>query len=355
MSGEGSVYQRSGDGRWCAALSVPGKPRIVLYAKTKREVLEKRREAERRLEQGLPATDKAVTVEQLFDEWLESVRLRRSAGTLRYYKQIVANHILPEVGKWKVSALQPKDVDRLVAKAADAGLSSSTVGRVRSVLVSALKFGISRRYCSRNVTSETEGVPQAFKEGRTLTPEQARRLLDAFRTNERWGAAFTTMLGLGLRRGEVLRLQWRDIDLDRGSLTVRGQVKTRASVRTVDLPSFVLDALKAHRDKQVVRSLDGSDFVFPNTIGKSQSGSYFYEAFVKLATETLGERWHPHEARHTAASLMLASGVPLEVVSKVLGHSKVSVTASIYAHLLPGAYQQAAQRMDAMLTGEVRR
>ena len=350
MSGEGSVYQRKSDGRWVAVVRVPGQPSATLYAPTKTAVLAKRKDAERRLEQGLPATDKTVTVQVLCDEWLEAVRLRKSAGTLKAYRTVVNCRIVPHVGTWKVSALQPKDVDRLTALAADAGLSNSTVRQVRMVMQMLLRFGITRHYCSRNVAAETEPVPEEHREGRTLTPEQAKKLLAAFES-ERFGAAFTVMLGCGTRLQETLNLVWRDIDLERGSLTVHGKTKTRASIRTIDLPAFVLDALRAHRD---AHPGIGDALVFPNTVGKPQDPKLVYSHFVRCVTATLGEHWHPHELRHTAASLMLASGVPLEVVSKVLGHSTVSVTADVYSHFLPAAYQDAAVKMDAML-GEVSR
>ena len=145
-------------------------------------------------------------------------------------------------------------------------------------------------------------------------------------------------------------MRWSDVDLAHGALTVRdselGRTKTRASVRTIDLPGFVFDSLVSHRSRHPGI---GDTPVFPNTVGKPQDPQHFYAAFVKVATDALGEPWHPHEMRHTAASLMLAAGVPLEVVSKVLGHSKVSTTASTYAHLLPAAYQDAATKMDSMV------
>jgi integrase len=347
MSGEGSTYVRK-DGRWVSTIRIPGRPMVTLYAPTKTAVLEKRRVAEHRLEQGLPATDKSVTVDTLFEEWLASVRLRRSAGTLRYYTTVCKTHILPVVGGWTVSTLQPKDIDHLVSLAAEQGYSNSTVRRVRTVMVSVLKFAITRHYCSVNVAAMTETVPEEHKEGRTLSPEQARTLLAAFNEHERFGAAFSLMLGLGCRRSEVLNLRWTDVNLDpqHPSIVVHGHVKTKASIRTIDLPEFVRASLVSHRSRHPGIS---DALVFTNTLGRAQDPGKFYTEFVRTAQEALGEHINPHLMRHTAASLMLASGVTLEVVSRVLGHSKVATTADLYSHLLPAAYRDAAEKMNQMV------
>ncbi|MGO9582037.1 MAG: tyrosine-type recombinase/integrase [Acidimicrobiales bacterium] len=350
-SGEGSVYQRGhrdgkGDGRWVAALSVPGRPRVLLYGATKKQVLEKRKEAERRLAEGLPATDKVVTVNTLFSEWLASLQLRRSANTVRYYRSTANTHILPFIGEHKVNALKPQDIEKLIARAAERGYSNSVVRRIRIVMAAALKFGIKNRYCARNVAFDVDPVPEEHKEGRTLTPEQCKVLLAAFAAHERFGAAWTTMLGLGLRRQETLNLRWSDVDLERNSLTVHGKTKTRASVRSVDLPAFVHDALVEHRRRHPGV---GDAWLFPNTVGRQQDPGEFYNQFVKCADAALGEHINPHLCRHTAASLMLASGVPLQVVSKVLGHSSIAVTSDLYSHLLPAAFANAAAGMDEMV------
>jgi integrase len=267
---------------------------------------------------------------------------------VRYYRSTANTHILPFIGEHRVNALKPQDIEKLIAQAAERGYSNSVVRRIRIVMAAALKFGIKNRYCARNVALDVDPVPEEHREGRTLTPEQCKVLLAAFAQHERFGAAFTVLLGLGLRRQELLNLRWSDVDLERNSVTIHGRVKTRASVRTIDLPGFVHDALAAHRRQHPGV---GDALVFPNTVGRQQDPGEFWAQFVRCATAALGEHWTCHEMRHTAASLMLAAGTPLQVVSRVLGHSSIAVTSDLYSHLLPSAYADAAASMDEMVRG----
>jgi integrase len=210
-----------------------------------------------------------------------------------------------------------------------------------------------------------------------LSEDQVLTLLKAVE-GHRFEAAFGLMLLVGLRRGEVLGLRWSDLDLKStpGTVTVRqalklsagravlGDVKTASSQRVLPLPAFVADALRAHQEHQAsatVRPIGaGPGLVFVSRVGTPCDPSRFYSTFRRVATKALGDPpknidgtpgkpWHPHDARHTNTSQLLAQGVPLEVVSKWLGHSSIRITADTYAHLLPGQREQAAASMDNML------
>src|ERR1019366_969041 len=156
------------------------------------------------------------------------------------------------------------------------------------------------------------------------------------------------MLYLGLRPGEVRGLTWDAVDLKGGVLVVKqaaigsgkdtsiGPVKTATSRRSVNLPAPVIAALRQQKKKQAEDRLAARSswtdlgLVFPNEVGKPIDSSNLRRDFSAACDRAGLGHWHPHELRHSAASLMLEQKVPIEVVSDVLGHSTIRMTADVY-------------------------
>jgi integrase len=187
--------------------------------------------------------------------------------------------------------------------------------------------------------------------GRALTVAQARRLLKRTEA-DRLAALWLLMLMLGLRPGEATGLLWSDVDLKKsivhvrrslklegGLLHVDERLKTSRSRRSLDAPPAVIEALQAHRLRQVAERLEAGpmwsttdDLVFCTNVGTPISPSNLRRSFAKV-TEAAGlGAWHPHELRHSAASIMSAAGLPLERVADVLGHDGTRMTALVYRH-----------------------
>ena len=372
MNGEGSIYRRRSDGMWIGAVTVgyddKGRMRRkTVSARTKKSVIERKRKLQQQLDEGLPPPDDLITVKTLFDRWFNDVMRHRIAGSaLDNYRTIANLHIIPVLGRRRVNKVTVRDVDSLLSAKIDQGYSVSTVRRIRAVLVQALKQAVKWGIAPQNVAAMTDGPKMQRIEARSLTPDQARTLVRVAK-GDRLGACYVTMLALGLRRGEALGLRWDDVDLNAGIVTVRrslqrtggklvvGDVKTAKSRRSINLPDPVKKALKAHKTRQAKdRLAAGSDwsdtgFVFTTKLGTPVDPRNLYRDLRKFTEKAGLGAWHPHELRHSAASIMLAQGVPLETVSDVLGHSSIRMTADVYAHIMPPQRQAAASAMAEAL------
>ena len=369
---EGSIYQRSSDGRWLGVATVrldpAGRPiRRTVSAKTRAEVVRKLKVLSREIDDGLVTAERAPTLEGLFERWFVDVMAREVVrSTIDNYRSIVKFHILPTLGRKKVDELTVAEVDRLLAAKIAAGLSPSTVHRIRAVLSQCLDQGIRWGVAQRNVARLSRSPKLIRPEGRTLSPEQARGLLASLR-GHRNEALYTLMLSTGMRRGEALGLKWGDVDLEGGVVRIRrslkregghivtADTKTLKSRRAVNLPEPVVELLTRHRDQQEKQRVDlgaawvETGFVFTSSIGTPIDPRNLYRDFQKVCENAGLSHWHPHELRHSAASLMLANGVKLQVVSQVLGHSSIRMTADVYGHILDPDREQAAKAMAAVL------
>ena len=383
MNGEGSIYQRQSDGRWFGSIVEAGEDgklkRRTVSAKTKDAARVKLKhlmgEQERLQAEGLPPMDPTVTVSQLLDRWHKVIVATRRETTAANYKYMIDGHIVPFVlprgrtlGSKKVAKLTFDDVDALLDAKREAGLSPSTRRLIRSVLVQAINQAVKWRVVVRNEAAMSTPVPIKRTEGRSLTPEQAKRLMETLKTCP-MGSLFTVMLTTGMRRGEALGLRWEDVDLDKGVISIRQQlqringqlkateVKTERSRRSINLATPTVVALKEHMAAQTKQRLASvvwtdTDYVFTTGVGTPLDPRNVAKQFGSNCQKAKIGKWHTHELRHSAASLMLAAGTPLQVVSAVLGHASIRITSDVYGHILDPQYQDAANAMAGVLYGQ---
>jgi integrase len=186
---------------------------------------------------------------------------------------------------------------------------------------------------------------------------------------DRLYAVWAVALAAGLRKGEALALRWQDVDLEAGTLRVSQTVqrvagklvfsepKTARSRRTVPLSPVAVTALRAHRAMQATERLRAgtlwhdSGLVFTTTVGTALDPRHLNRLFDDLCRRANIRRVRVHDLRHTCASLLLAQGVEPKVIMETLGHSQISTTMDLYAHVLPALQRQAATRMDDLLSG----
>lgn len=365
----GTIYQRP-DGRWCAQIPIGyegGKlKRKTVYGKTEDEVWQDLVKIQRDKQQGLPIVTKGQTIGKFLEGWLEdSVKPSVREQTYKTYESTVRLHIIPVIGKVALDKLTPQDVQRMMREAAKKDFTATHVAYCRTILRIALNKALKWGLVARNVAALADPPKRQRYDAQYLTVDEARRFFKVVRS-DRLEALYVVTTTLGLRKGEVCGLRWQDIDLDNGELTVRYQLqrvggkkqlvepKIDRSRRTIALPPFVVTALRAHEvlqradRKWAASKWQEHGLVFTTSIGTPLEQSNLSRAFHALLDTAGIPRQRFHNLRHSAATLMLAQGVEAPAIMAVLGHSHISTTINLYAHVMPEVKRDAADRMEAL-------
>ena len=367
--GEGSIYQRS-DGRWTAEAHlgyVGGKRRRKqLYGRTRADVASQLRALQASLERGFVPAPERLTVGQFLASWLEQVQPTVRPATYRSYEGVVRIHLVPTLGRTRLTQLGPDEVQRLLNLKAKAGLRPRTVGTIRTVLRTALNKAVRWGYLERNVAALTDPPRTRVHEINVLSPAQARSLLDQV-AGSRLEALYAVALAVGLRQGEALGLRWEDVDLDEGSMAIRHALqrqgsglilvepKSASSRRMLNLPEVALSALRRHRARQNAERLRAGaawrdeDFVFATELGRPLDARNVVRHFKAQLKAAALPDMRFHDLRHSCATLLLAQGVPARAVQDLLGHSQISLTLGTYSHVSRELRAEVASSMDRAL------
>jgi integrase len=329
-----------------------------------------------KVEQGAWRPDQKLTVKELLvRHWLPA---RSSEGlrpaTLALYKRAVDAWVVPHVGGLDVRQLSPAVAGRLVetlkadgSTQGRGGLSPRSVQLAVTVLKAATAWAVATGMLLRDPLVGFKRPRAASTPMTSWSTGEARAFISATR-DDRLGWAWALLLTRGLRRGELCGLRWDDIDLDGGVIRInRTRVvvdgkpgdslpKTAAGRRSVSLDPALVSLLKAQRARQAADKLkageayDDSGWLVADELGRPLYPDTVSERFEDLVKAAGLRRIRLHDCRHTAASLMLADGVPVKVVADMLGHDP-RVTLATYAHVIPGMGEQAGAALSAALLG----
>jgi integrase len=383
---EGSIVRRR-DGLWMAQMTAGRDPqtgrikRATFYAKTRREVAEKLASASQENRQGTFVAAHRVTLGEWVDTWLWEYK-RPSVRPLTFdsYEMLVRKHLKPALGNIPLRDLQPEHVQRFYNEKAREGCSARTIRYLHTLLYGTLAQAEKNQLIARNIASLVKPPRKERKEMQTLTLQQVTDGLLPALTEDRLFAAVFLLFGTGLRRGELLALRWRDVNLETGVLHVRqtlarvrnhgareGEKKTRLafqepktaySRRTVPIPEGCLVALRQHKARQAEeRLLLGSAYEDPELVfcwpdGRPINPRHLNTHFDKILKRAGLPPVRLHDLRHTFATLMLELGESPKTVQAMLGHSSVAITLDIYSHVSLELEKKAASRLNAALTGE---
>ncbi len=357
--GEGSVYFEKETGRWRGELH-PNHQRRRVSGTTRSEVVSKLDSLRRQLGDGLPVGDD-TRLGPWIAWWEAHVGTAKSPRTARHdswalgqLDQITTKRLrdltVADV-EGELRRLTTRKVPRRDRRGGNRGpLGRSALVKVRRALGEVLTEVERREMVGRNV-AKLARIPVGAKgpaRRRSLTPDEARKLIDAA-VGHRLHALVVLMLHCGLRPGEATGLPWDAVDLKAARLTVRqsrnvlpdgtlviGPTKAH-SERVLAVPAPVLGALRTHKARQAAEELaspawEDHGLVFCNEIGRPLDPSNLVRDITQLCKTAGIERITPNELRHSAASLLVADGAPLEEVADLLGHKDVRMLAQVYRH-----------------------
>lgn len=366
------IHQR-GPNSYYTIISLPRDPITGKYpqkrisGKSKADVEAKAIRFRSRILDGSYAEPSKLTlIDYLQRDWLHSQD--RNPNTQASYKNQIA-HIVREIGGITLSKLRPSIIEALYRRLIQKGLSPSTVAQTHSVLRNALNDAVRLEIIETNPALAARPPRDQPREMRYWSIQQTKDMFSACHEHPDyplWVLASST----GMRISEILGLTWEHVDFDRRTVHVEHQlaktvngyelrrVKAAKSRRTIPLRQHVVDALHQQRRDQLTRRMATADRWHDTEAVFDRGDGYWinrrvvtqrFDREIRVAGVVPIIRFH--DLRHTAATTMLALGVPLFEVSRILGHSSINITADRYGHLAIETVQASIDRMDALDSG----
>ena len=359
----------------------PDGKRHSVMGKSRNEAVAKANEEMARWERGLDRNAGKNTLAEFLKEFL--AYYKRDGGvapsTYQDYRYHIESHIVPVLGNVTLKDLDPRKVDQFTRALNEKGLAARTSQYSFSVLRRALQFAVDWKYIPANPASSRMRAAKRrqvyeLSKIRFLAPEEARAFLKAVR-GDRYEALYVLALTTGMRQGEMLGLQWPDLDLDAGKVTIFRSLhrtkrrrdkddpapwfelrhpKTPGSRRTLDIPPVTVEALREHQVKQRQQRLlaDSSwkeqKLIFTTRLGTPVDTTNVLHRFQLILEHAGIAKMRFYDLRHTHASLLIAEGVHPKKIAERLGHASIKLTMDLYGHLFEGSDQESADRMQRL-------
>jgi integrase len=303
--------------------------------------------------------------EFLLERWLPTKKMAVRVSTYASYRGLVERHVVPALGHVQIQQLSADRLDRFYADLVSQGLATKTVRNIHVLLHRALTDATRKNLVPRNVADAADPpkLNRADREEmKTWTPEQLREFFAGI-TTHRLAAAYILAATTGMRRGEVLGVRWRDIDFKARRLHVQqtvltveyqiiiGRPKTLRGERKIALDDQTIQVLQSHRaaqrrEKQLLGDgYQDHGLVFAREDGTPVHPDYFSQTFDRTVKRLGLPKIRLHDLRHTHATLGLAAGVHVKVISDRLGHATTSFTQDVYMHAIPAVEEDAADQI----------
>lgn len=393
-NGEGCISYSEKDGLWNARIMVgyneKGKPKYKTFASKQRRVAAKKlADFIANQKDAMPEVICQDTVAKWLDRWLEEYVARNVKTATRVsYEGIVKNYLIPHIGHIKLNELKKRDIESMynklltdgrakVTSDGKKGLGVKTVHNIALCLHKALQVAVENEYIFRNPADIAK--PPTMKstnseeiEVEALTMQEQKKLMAAC-DDSAYGIGIITALNTGVRIGELLGIQWRDINFDERTITISKQVsrlhdyspnaqaktklgiqndvKTKSSKRVISINDNLLGHLLRYRDiqqkhiQQWGEAYNDLDMVFAREDGWYIDPDYFRERYQRILAEAGVSRHTFHALRHTFATRALEAGVPSKVVSQILGHANIQITIDTYMHVQSNVQSEAMNKI----------
>ena len=339
-----------------------------IYGKSKKEVRQKMQQLIIDVNNGNYHIPSNMTVHNWMTEWLDVFcKNKVKQYTYTSYDTIIRTHINPRIGEVKLTDLKGIAIQRMYNDLIEAGSAPKTIKNIAAVMHKAFKMAVKQELISTNPCDNTEIPSAPRKEIKPLTDSEIPKFLAVIQ-GHLMENAFALCLFAGLREGECLGLSWDQVDFDKGIITINQQLQrekvkggkyfiaqsTKSNKpRPVMPPTIAFDYLKSERKRQLANQLAAGErwsnpdnLVFTNPIGVHLAISTFYKQFKKVATSIGRSDARPHDLRHTAATIAVASGSDIKSVQSFLGHATASFTLNVYTHTSEKMMADTASRVQ---------
>jgi integrase len=374
---KGHIRRRSAN-TWAIVLDVRDpqtgkrKRRWHSFAGTKREAQVECARLLTELKAGTAVEPSRMTVAAFLERWIEHMQGQVSPRSHERYAELCRKNLAPLLGGMVLTNLQPAHISAAYAKALASGhrqgrggLSPRTVTHMHRILRQALQQAVRWQLLARNPAAAVRPPKVERQQMRVLDTDDTVELIETARGSTLFMPILLSVR-CGLRRGEVAALRWRNVDLERGQISVvasaeqtdqgvREKEPKNGKGRTIVLSATEIEELRSHRVRQAqgllalgVRLTDDHHVVAREDGQRLQPRSLTH-AFVKFIRRHGLRQVRLHDLRHSHATHMLASGVHPKIAQERLGHSSVGITLDLYSHVLPGMQAEAVSRVDAVL------
>jgi integrase len=373
----GHITERS-PGTWAIVLDLPnpenGKRRRKwhTFKGTKRQAETECARLIAEMDGGSYIEPSKTTVREFFEAWLKHEKANVSPKTHSRYEELLLKNVAPVIGSITLNKLTAAKIDGCWTKLLESGrrdgkggLAPRTVGHCRRVMLTAMEQALKWDLLKKNPVAVTR-PPKTERVAMTAYgAAETSDMLDALRPTRMLIPALLASM-CGLRRGEILALRWRHVDLKTATLSisesaeqvgteVRYKETKSGKARTVSLSSTVLEELRRHKTAQAEEQLkiglrpDKDSFVVAQADGNPLKPVSLTHEWTRQIGKTTLPQIRFHDLRHSHATQLLAAGVHPKIASERLGHSTVGITLDLYSHVMPGMQANAAEQVDAAI------
>lgn len=361
-NGDGSVYRVKGRNLWAASVTKRtangGTKRVVQYAKTRSEALEKRRKMLLSSPMANVGTGK-ITLATAVGRYLAQCDKRPT--TLSRYRSLAEKHLVPLLGGALVSQLTAGQITSALDSMRANGQSASSRAQALTVIRQTLEQSVREGVIAVNPAAGIKRPRPDHFEHQVWTVEQCRAFLACEQCQRHAHyPIFAIAIGAGMRIGEIFALRIEDFDPESATVRIRrsvsevdgefhvGPPKTESGSRSIVLPEFAATVVREHRDKRIKGGATHADLLFPARGGQFVRRNRLGRILKRLCEHAGVPLVRIHDLRHTSISILLASGENPKVVQERSGHGDIRVTLSTYGHVLPGGQAGAAKKLGDM-------
>jgi integrase len=349
----GTIFQRK-DGLFVFQINFQGQ-RITKYANTQPEAEQLRQQFFTK-PAPTPITPDVLTLSVFLQKYLAITDLKPT--TKRTFEVVFSGSVCPTLGNIAIASITPLDIANLIAHLRDKGLMGTTIKTTYNLLNAVLNAAVRWEVISQNPASKVKPPKKDAKPKTVWTVAQTQQFLASCQANvTKWEPLFIVAVNTGLRIGELLGLQWSDLDYTRKTLKVQRSLaelpdvgflvqtpKTRSSIRTIALSKDVFDAFDRWEPDPTKRS----GFVFfPD--GKHPMQDAIRISLKRLCSRAKLPYLSPHGLRHQHISLLAHAGVSIKAAQVRAGHATALMTLNIYTHVLDETDSATATALDALL------